>query len=113
MNAAPEAPKPEQLTEWLDGWTDDVVPDEARVWMARDPELARELEAAHEARALLGALRPVSPPAGLARKARRTMRKRQARDLRVFVAGRLSAEIFVVVALGAAVAALWMLMGGA
>jgi hypothetical protein len=33
--------------------------------------------------------------------------------LRVFVAGRLSAEIFVVVALGAAVAALWMLMGGA
>jgi hypothetical protein len=41
------------------------------------------------------------------------MRKRQARDLRVFVAGRLSAELFVVVALGAAVAALWMFLSGA
>ena len=112
MNAAPEAPKPEQLTDWLDGGVDDV-PEAARAWLARDPALAHELEAASEARALLGALRPVSPPAGLARKARRTMRKRQARDLRVFVAGRLSAELFVVVALGAAVAALWMFLSGA
>jgi len=112
MNAAPEAPKPELLTDWLDRGLSEV-PEAARARLAHDPALARELEAASEARALLGTLRPVSPPVGLARRARRTMRARQARAVRVFVAGRLSAEIFVVVALGAAVAALWMFISGA
>ena len=113
MNGAPEAPTPEQLTDWLDALPRDPSQAASRAWPAHDPAVARELEAASEARALLGALRPVAPPTGLARKARRALRARQSRDLRVFVAGRLSVEVFVVVALGAAVAALWMFLSAA
>ncbi len=94
------------LTDFLDGA---LTPAEhARVVerLAREPDLAEQLEQAEAARNLLMGLKPAAVPADFARKTRRQLRRKRAFRVRSFGLGRFGIEVFAILVL-VAMAVLW------
>jgi anti-sigma factor RsiW len=110
MTTPPQAESDAFITRFLD---DDPEALAMRARLERDPALSKAIEDADAARTLLRNLAPIAPPVDLARAARRRLRKRSASTFRTFVAGRLSVEVFVVVAVAATAAVLWLMLSQA